>query len=130
MASDVVIDLVRSYLELLRQEGFSADRAVLFGSQARGDAYADSDIDLLIPSTDFEQLTWKQEERLWSLTARLDSRLEPIPCGESRWQTDDVSPLIETARLEGIVIYVDQRIPPRRARQEFAAAAHLPVKSE
>ena len=123
MASDAVIDLVRRYLNLLRQEGFQVDRAVLFGSQARDDAHSDSDIDLLITSTDFETLTWQQEERLWSLTARLDSRLEPIPCSESHWRADVVSPLIEAARLEGIVIHRDSRVRVYPAREEFTQVA-------
>ena len=128
MASEAVIDLVRSYLNLLRGEGFHVNQAVLFGSYARGEMRADSDIDILITSADFEQLTWKQEERLWALTARLDSRLEPIACGESVWQNDDISPLVETARIEGIVIDVDPRVPPHPAREEFSAIATMPRK--
>lgn len=118
MVPDVVIDLVRRYLNLLRAEGFRIERAILFGSQARATARAESDIDLLIPSPDFDALTWKQEERLWALAARLDSRIEPIPCGESRWQTDDESPLIEAARLEGIVVDLDPRTLPYPARED------------
>lgn len=110
MATDAVIDLVRRYLQLLRAEGFRIQRAILFGSQARGTAQTDSDIDLLIPSPDFEALTWQQEERLWALTARLDSRLAPIPCGESRWQHDDASPLLEAARTEGTIIELDAEV--------------------
>jgi predicted nucleotidyltransferase len=120
MATDAVIDLVRRYLNLLREEGFHVQRAVVFGSQARDEAHADSDIDLLIPSPDFDALTWKQEERIWSLTARLDSRIEPIPCGESRWRSDEVSPLIEAVRLEGIVIDMDPQVPPHPAREVAA----------
>ena len=117
MATDVVIDLVRRYLTLLRAEGFHVQRAVVFGSQARGEAHADSDIDLLIPSPDFDALTWKQEERLWALTARLDSRIEPVLCGETHWWGDEVSPLLEAVRLEGIVIDLDPQIPPHLARE-------------
>ena len=118
MALDTVIDLVRRYLALLRQHGIQIDRAVLFGSQARGQAHANSDIDLLLLSPDFETLTWKQEELLWALTAQVDSRLEPIPCGERQWWTDQISPLIEMARQEGLVIEVDATIT-YPAHQEF-----------
>jgi len=128
MASKAVIDLVRRYLNLLRAEGFRVNRAVLFGSQARGEAHVDSDIDILIASPDFERLTWKQEERLWALTARLDSRLEPIPCGASQWRNDQVSPLIEIARSEGIVIDIDPKTPPHPAREEFGVVANLPME--
>jgi len=123
MVPDVVIDLVRRYLNLLRAEGFRIERAIIFGSQARATARAESDIDLLIPSPDFDALTWKQEERLWALTTRLDSRIEPIPCGESRWQTDDESPLIEAARLEGIVVDLDPQTLPYPAREDSGQRA-------
>ena len=120
MVPDAVIDLVRRYLSLLREHGFNTSRAVLFGSQVRGEAHADSDIDLLVLSADFEALTWKQEERLWMLTAQLDTRLGPIPCGERRWQMDEVSPLLEAARLEGIIVDIEAEVPPYPAREEFS----------
>lgn len=123
MALEAVINLARRYLALLHQYGFQVDRAVLFGSYARGEAQANSDIDLLLPSADFEALTWQQEELLWSLTAQVDSRIEPIPCTERQWQTDQVSPLIEIARQEGIIIEVDTTAT-YPARQEFQVYDH------
>jgi len=119
MVSEAVIRLIHRYLNLLREHGFNVRRAVLFGSQVRGEAHADSDIDLLIPSVDFDTLTWKQEELLWALTARLDTRLEPIPCGERCWQMDEVSPLLEAARLEGIIVDIEAKVPPHPAKEEF-----------
>jgi predicted nucleotidyltransferase len=118
MATDPVISLVHRYLLLLRKHGIQIDRAILFGSQARGEAQADSDIDLLLPSPDFERLTWKQEELLWSLTAQVDTRIEPIPCTERQWWTDQSSPLIDIARQEGLVIEVDTAVI-YPARQKF-----------
>lgn len=118
MAADSVIELTRRYLNLLRKYGFRVNRAILFGSQVRGEAKMDSDIDLLLPSVDFETLTWKQEELLWSLTAQIDSRIEPIPCSEHQWQTDQVSPLIDVARQEGVVVEADAATT-YPARQEF-----------
>lgn len=128
MVSETVIRLTRRYLSLLREHGFDVHRAVLFGSQVRGEAHADSDIDLLVLSPDFEVLTWKQEEWLWMLTARLDTRLEPIPCGERRWQMDKVSPLLEAARLEGIIVDLEAEVPPYRAREEFEEMETADVK--
>jgi predicted nucleotidyltransferase len=118
MAADIVIGLARRYLFLLREHGFHIDRVILFGSHARGDAQADSDIDLLVPSPNFDTLTWKQEELLWALTAQIDTRLEPIPCSEDQWRTDHVSPLIDIARQEGLVVEADT-MKTYPARQEF-----------
>jgi predicted nucleotidyltransferase len=118
MVPDSIIDLVRCYLKLVRKHGIQINQAVLFGSQARGEAQADSDIDLLLPSPDFEELTWKQEELLWALTAQVDTRIEPIPCTERQWLTDQSSPLIDIARQEGLVIEVDTAVM-YPARQKF-----------
>jgi uncharacterized protein len=118
MAIDPVIDKVRRYLLVLRKNGFRLDRGVLFGSYARGEAHIDSDIDLLLPSEDFETLSWKQEDLVWSLTAQVDSRIEPVLCGERQWWTDEVSPLIDIARQEGIVIEADSTTT-RLAREDF-----------
>ncbi len=38
---------------------------------------------------------------LWRLAARIDSRIEPIPCGSKQWQEDDSSAIIEIARRQG-----------------------------
>jgi predicted nucleotidyltransferase len=118
MVPDSIIVLVRRYLKLVRKHGIQINQAVLFGSQARGEAQADSDIDLLLPSPDFEELTWKQEELLWALTAQVDTRIEPIPCTERQWWTDQSSPLIDIARQEGLVIEVDTAVM-YPARQKF-----------
>ncbi len=42
--------------------------------------------------------------KLWELRATTDSRVEPIPCGEREWETDQSRPILEIARREGIVV--------------------------
>jgi hypothetical protein len=41
---------------------------------------------------------------LWRIAARVDSRIEPIPCGSRQWREDDSSAVIEIARREGEVL--------------------------
>jgi hypothetical protein len=43
---------------------------------------------------------------LWHVAADTDSRIEPLPCGEKEWETDDESAIIEIARREGKIIKV------------------------
>jgi uncharacterized protein len=38
---------------------------------------------------------------LWRLAARIDSRIEPVACGEKQWEEDDSSAIVEIARREG-----------------------------
>ena len=107
MVKEPVVDSVRSYLRSLQERGIAVPFGVIFGSQATGTADEWSDIDLLVVSPAFDQLTGRQlVNLLWRLAAQLDSRIEPIPCGLQQWQEDDVSPILELARREGLQVVV------------------------
>ena len=97
--------VVRQYLCALTQVGIHARRAVLFGSHAKGTADEWSDIDLVVIAPELEPPTNRQlVNKLWELRATTDSRVEPIPCGEREWETDQSRPILEIARREGILV--------------------------
>ncbi len=105
MVESAVITAVRRYIAVLPSLGIHARRAVLFGSFARGDASDLSDIDLIVIAPEFDgprEITLI--EKLWQATASADNRIEPIPCGEQEWETDQGRPILEIARREGIII--------------------------
>ncbi|MHC4676218.1 MAG: nucleotidyltransferase domain-containing protein, partial [Planctomycetota bacterium] len=82
-------------------------RAVLFGSFARGKADEWSDIDIIVIAPEFdEECDRSLVEDLWGARGSVDVRLEPIPCGEKEWETDDSRPLLTVARREGVVVEV------------------------
>ena len=81
---------------------------VIFGSQARGNATKWSDIDLLVVSPEFDMSRDRKKiDGLWHITARTDSRIEPIACGEKQWMEDDSSAIIEIARREGEIVRLE-----------------------
>ncbi len=97
--------VVRQFLRALAEVGIHARRAVLFGSHARGTADEWSDIDLVVIAPELEPPTNRQlVNKLWELRATTDSRVEPIPCGEREWETDQSRPILEIARREGIAV--------------------------
>jgi len=99
--------VIRRYLQAVNDAGIHARRAVLFGSHARGNAHEWSDIDLLVIAPELDQTDHRNwVSVLWELRADTDSRIEPIPCGEREWETDDGRPILEIARREGIAISV------------------------
>jgi predicted nucleotidyltransferase len=96
---------VQGYLAAVRRSGIRAERAILFGSYARGDARPDSDVDVLIIAPEFDPpYDPRRVDLLWELRVRTDSRIEPIAVGERQWREDRSSPLIEIARREGVAV--------------------------
>ena len=105
MVDELAVGVVRRYLEQLRIAGIEIRCAILFGSRARGGHRPDSDIDVVVVSSRFDQATDRRDaDLLWRVAARTDSRIEPIPCGERQWAEDQRSPVLEIARRQGVLI--------------------------
>jgi len=107
MVESTITSAIKRYVLALSTFGIHTNRLVLFGSFARGDADEWSDIDLVVIAPEFDgprELTLV--EKLWLATASADNRIEPIPCGELEWETDQGRPILEIARREGVIITV------------------------
>ena len=109
MAKRAIVNKVRKYLNILQENGFPVTGGIIYGSYARGEETPDSDIDVLVLSPLFDRDRRARVGELWSLTRKADIRIEPVPVGEKRFQTDNVSPLLEIARREGIFLRVDEK---------------------
>jgi predicted nucleotidyltransferase len=110
-----VVTVVRKYLQLLQQHGIAVRCGVVFGSQVTGKTHAWSDIDLLVVSPCFDTAyDYRIVDLLWRLSARVDSRIEPIPCGERQWGEDDASAVVEIARRHGELVSVDEASAPTK----------------
>ena len=104
MVEEAVIAAVKGYLAALPALGIHARLAVLFGSFAQGQADDYSDIDLVVIAPEFDgSREISLVKALWQATAS-DNRIEPIPCGEQEWETDQGRPILEIARREGVII--------------------------
>ncbi|MHC4443784.1 MAG: nucleotidyltransferase domain-containing protein [Planctomycetota bacterium] len=109
MVDPATISSVRNYLRYLSEHGVDTPFAMLFGSRAKGGADEWSDIDVVIVSPVFDRsFSRKLIDRLWRTAARVDSRIEPIPCGERQWREDNVSPILEVVRKEGIRVSLQE----------------------
>ena len=64
---------------------YSNSKAFLFGSYARGNYHADSDIDVAVVLKDFENVLDIQLE-LMRLRRKIDSRIEPHPFRENEFE--------------------------------------------
>jgi hypothetical protein len=81
-----ITDLIARYCTQLSALGIRVDRAILFGSHARGEAKEGSDIDVLIVSSDFATLNTRQRmEQLGTAAARLGSLSRPLRVPRLSW---------------------------------------------
>jgi predicted nucleotidyltransferase len=104
MVQREAINIVRQYIKNLNAGGIIIQFAYLFGSYARNEATLESDIDVLLVSDDFDTTDDIILSKPWLPKFRNDFRIEPIAIGTKRFETDDVSPIIELAKQEGIRI--------------------------
>jgi uncharacterized protein len=102
MVERSVMNSIRRYLRALQDQGIEVHFGIIFGSRAKGNADEWSDIDLLIVSPRFDHMSDRKDvDMLWHLAARVDSRIEPIPCGKLQWEADHANPIVELSRREG-----------------------------
>ncbi len=104
MVNTKVIKVVKEYLDELSSKGIEIKKAFIYGSQANGTASKDSDIDLMLVSPLFDGETDKYMPAIWLSKIRTENRIEPIAIGEKRFIEDDVSPIIEIVRQEGVEV--------------------------
>ncbi|MCL5773343.1 MAG: nucleotidyltransferase domain-containing protein [Firmicutes bacterium] len=109
MVDESIIGIIKNYLRKVQDSGITVSFGVVFGSQTTGKTDKWSDIDLLVVSPRFDAPKTRRDiDLLWKLTPQVDSRIEPIPCGERQWEEDDASTIIEIARRMGDMIKVQE----------------------
>lgn len=112
MAAEQIVRTVKGYLHKLEERGIPVAFGVLYGSYARDEAQIESDVDLLVVSTRFDEPnSWNGTEILWETTVHTDSRIEPVGVGLKQWEDDDGIPLIDMARQEGQIIRLEPVSP-------------------
>jgi len=100
MVEKSVIERVTAFAEAVR-EHFEVQKIILFGSQAKGTASQDSDIDVAVVFKNIEEDYLELAARLFQLRRKIDSRIEPAIFEESH----DPSGFLEEINRTGRVIY-------------------------
>ena len=104
MDKRAAIKLIRNYLKLLVKEGILIDKAFLYGSYSKDTETEDSDIDLLIVSKEFDMTDDLLIGKIWYLTNKINTKIEPYIISTKRFNSDESSPLIQLVKQEGIEI--------------------------
>ena len=104
MVSERILNEIKTRLKAAYAERFSG--VVLYGSEARGEAGPDSDIDLLV-LLDGEVTTWKDikagYEAIYPLMLEIGRTINAKPVNVAHYENTD-APLYINARREGIKI--------------------------
>ena len=103
MAKKQIIDIARKYMMLLRKEGIEFERIYLYGSYSKEKETEDSDINLMVVASS-DNMDDYSTGKIWALTKKVNSRIEPYLVSKKRFETDDTSPIIQIVKREGIEI--------------------------
>ena len=104
MAQREVIEILKKYCLLLNISGIPVEKAFLYGSYSRNEETADSDIDIMIVSPVFDENDDVIKAKAWRLTEKINLRIEPYTVGSKKFLNDNVSPLLQIVKREGIEI--------------------------
>jgi predicted nucleotidyltransferase len=104
MAQGEIIELLKRYIVLLNIEGISVNKAYLFGSYSNNTATELSDIDIMIVSDKYDDSDDIAIGKIWKLTRKINSKIEPYLIGINKFRNDDSSPLINIVKTKGIEI--------------------------
>ena len=104
MAKGEVIELLKRYISLLNSNGISVYKAYLFGSYSTNTATDASDIDLMIVSENYDETDDEVVGKIWRLTRKVSTKIEPFLIGVNKFRTSNNSPLIEQIKATGIEI--------------------------
>lgn len=102
MVDQEIRDIIKKFVASLTSKGIRVEKAVLYGSYAKGDIRADSDIDVAIISPDFGRDRYEEGKLLMQTAWRIDPRIEPVPISSESYKNDTWVPLIYEIREKGI----------------------------
>ena len=78
-SKESIIRDVRRYIAELRKNGIPVQRAMLFGSWARGAGREESDVDVALISNVFTGDRFQDRRKIIPLRRKINNRIEPMP---------------------------------------------------
>lgn len=93
--------IIQKYAEALRAGGYPVEKIYLFGSQAKGTAHRDSDIDVAVISEKFN----RNEDKNWIFLSKakmdVDLRIEPHGFTVEEFNNKE-DPMVHEIRTTGV----------------------------
>lgn len=99
MVKEQVLSSAREYANAVR-EIMEPSQVILYGSQARGTATPDSDIDIAVVVSELPEDYLSVVTALWRLTRRINDAIEPVLLTAD----DDRSGFLSTVQRTGVAV--------------------------
>lgn len=103
LKADQAVKLVRKYIGELKRNKIPIEKAILFGSYAKGHAEAESDIDVALVSEVFSGDWFEDRRKIIPLRRKIDNRIEPLPFKPEDFENGRI--LVEEIKKTGIVVF-------------------------
>lgn len=100
--ADEVMEKLKKFLDLIEESGIRLEKAILFGSYAKGKAGKWSDLDIALVSKDFTGIGFYDCKRINPFIIKVDSRIEPHPFTTEDFTIDNL--FVAQILKEGIEI--------------------------
>lgn len=100
--SDEILEKLKRFLSMVSDSGLHIERAILFGSYAKGTENTWSDIDIALVSKDFTGIGFYDRKRVNPFLIKVDSRIEPHPFKPEDFTEDN--PMVREILKQGIEI--------------------------
>jgi len=101
VAKREIVEILKKYIFVLRSEGIIIEKAYLYGSYLSNTATDESDIDIMIVAENEDD---NLAGKIWSLTRKVNSKIEPYLVGKGRFMNNENSPLIDLVKRTGLEI--------------------------
>lgn len=98
-----IIKLTKSFRSLLEQNNIPIESMIVFGSQAKGNARTESDIDVCVVSPTFGHNDVEEMQMLFKKARHIDSRIEPYPLNPENLK-DTYNPIVGEIIKWGVLV--------------------------
>lgn len=102
LVSDEIVEKLKKFLDMVSESGLHIERAMVFGSYAKGKAGEWSDIDIALVSKDFTGVRFYDRKKLNRCLIKIDSRIEIHPFRPEDFNRDNF--FVDQIIKEGIDI--------------------------
>ncbi len=100
--SSEVMEKLRRFLSLITEDGIRLEKAILFGSYAKGNPGKWSDLDVALVSKDFSGIGFYDCKKINPFIIKVDSRIEPHPFKSEDFTRDN--PFVDQILKNGVEI--------------------------